>query len=44
MVKIKEQANMGDTVVDIYYRPPDQEEEVDETFYKLERRLRITGT
>ena len=25
---------MGDTVVGVYYRPPDQEEEVDETFYK----------
>ncbi|GAB0204592.1 mitochondrial enolase superfamily member 1 [Grus japonensis] len=33
-VRIKGQANMGDTVVDVYYRPPDQEEEVDEAFYR----------
>ena len=33
-VRIKGQANMGDTVVGVYYRPPDQEEEVDEAFYK----------
>jgi len=25
---------MGDTVVDVYYRPHDQEEEVDEAFYR----------
>ena len=25
---------MGDTVVGVYYRPPDQEEEVDEAFYR----------
>ena len=25
---------MGDTVVGICYRPPDQEEEVDEAFYR----------
>jgi len=25
---------MGDTVVGVYYRPPNQEEEVDEVFYK----------
>ncbi|GAB0206453.1 hypothetical protein GRJ2_003110900 [Grus japonensis] len=33
-VRIKGQANMGDTVVGVYYRPPDQEEEVDEAFYR----------
>lgn len=30
---MKGQANIGDTAVDVYYRPPDQEEEVAETFY-----------
>ena len=25
---------MGDTVVGVSYRPPDQEEEVDESFYR----------
>ena len=33
-VKIKGQPNMGDTVVGVCYRPPDQEEEVDEAFYR----------
>ncbi|GAB0202653.1 hypothetical protein GRJ2_002730900 [Grus japonensis] len=33
-VRIKGQANMGDTVVGVYYKPPDQEEEVDEAFYR----------
>ncbi|GAB0206526.1 hypothetical protein GRJ2_003118200 [Grus japonensis] len=33
-VRMKGQANMGDTVVGDYYRPPDQEEEVDEAFYR----------
>ncbi|PKU41873.1 rna-directed dna polymerase from mobile element jockey-like [Limosa lapponica baueri] len=32
-VRIKGQANMGDTVVGVYYRPPDQDGEVDEAFY-----------
>ena len=32
-VRIKGQAHMSDTVVGVYYRPPDQEEEVDEAFY-----------
>jgi len=32
--RIKGWANIGDTVVDVYCRPPDQEEEVDEAFYK----------
>lgn len=32
-VRMKGQANIGDTAVDVYYRPPDQEEEVAETFY-----------
>lgn len=31
-LRIKEQANMGDTVLGVYYRPPDEEEEVDEVF------------
>jgi len=31
-VRIKGQANMGDTVVVVYYRLFDQEEEVDEAF------------
>ena len=31
-VKIKGQPNMGDTVVGVCYRPPDQEEEVDKVF------------
>jgi len=25
---------MGNLIVGVYYRPPDQEEEIDETFYK----------
>ena len=25
---------MGDVIVDVYYRPPDQDEEVDEAFYR----------
>ena len=29
-VKVKGQAGKGDTVVGVYYRPPDQGEEVDE--------------
>ncbi|GAB0209149.1 rapamycin-insensitive companion of mTOR-like [Grus japonensis] len=33
-VRTEGQANMGDTVVGVYYRPPDQEEEVDEAFYR----------
>jgi len=33
-VRIKRQAHRGDTVVGVYYRPPDQEEEVDEAFYR----------
>ncbi|GAB0208404.1 hypothetical protein GRJ2_003306100 [Grus japonensis] len=31
---MKGQANMGDTVVGVDYRPPDQEEEVNEAFYR----------
>jgi len=31
-VRVKGQANMGDMVVGVYYRPPDQEEEVNEGF------------
>ena len=31
-VRINGQASMGDTVVGMYYRLPDQEEEVDEAF------------
>jgi len=31
-IRIKGQANMGDTVVGVYYRPPDQEGKVDEAF------------
>jgi len=33
-VRIKAQAHMADFVVHIYYRPPDQEEEVNEAFYR----------
>jgi len=33
-VRIKAQLRMGDVIVGVYYRQPDQEEEVDETFYK----------
>lgn len=29
-VRIMGQAHMGDAVVGVYYRPPDQKEEVDE--------------
>jgi len=36
-VRTKGQAHMGDTVVGAYYRPPGQEEEADETFYKKEQ-------
>ena len=31
-VGIKGQAHKGDITVGVYYRPPDQEEEIDETF------------
>jgi len=33
-VRIKAQALKGDIIVGMYYRPPDQEEEVDEAFYR----------
>ena len=33
-MRIKGQAHMGDTIMGVYYRPPDQEEEVDEAFYR----------
>ena len=33
-VRIKRQAHKGDITVGVYYRPPDQEEEVDEAFYR----------
>jgi len=33
-VRIKAQAHKGDIIVRVYYRPPDQEEELDEAFYK----------
>jgi len=33
-VRIKGQPHMSDVIVSVYYRPPDQEEEVDEAFYK----------
>ncbi|GAB0207732.1 hypothetical protein GRJ2_003238900 [Grus japonensis] len=33
-LRMKGQANMGDTVVGVDYRPPDQEEEVNEAFYR----------
>ncbi|PKU30996.1 hypothetical protein llap_18699 [Limosa lapponica baueri] len=33
-VRIKGQANMRDTVVGVYYRPPDQDGEVDESLYR----------
>jgi len=33
-VRIKGQAHKGDITVGVYYRPPDQEEETDEAFYK----------
>lgn len=44
-ISIRGWANIGDTVVDVYYRPPDQDEEVDEAFYKqLEESLTIPST
>jgi len=33
-VRNKGQPPMGDVMVDVYYRPPDKEEKVDEAFYK----------
>ena len=33
-VRIKGQAHKGDITVGVYYRPPDQEEEADEAFYR----------
>ena len=33
-VRIKGQPHLGDVIVGVYYRPPDQEEEVDEAFYR----------
>lgn len=32
--RIKGQTNRGDIVVGVYYRLPDQEEKVDEAFYR----------
>ena len=33
-VRNKEQDHMGDITVGVYYRPPDQDEKVDEAFYR----------
>jgi len=33
-VRIKGQAHTGGIIVGVYYRPPDQEEEIDEAFYR----------
>jgi len=33
-VRIKGQPHLGNVIVDVYYRPPDEEEEVVEAFYK----------
>ena len=33
-VRIKGQPHKGDIIVGVYYRPPHQEEEVDEAFYR----------
>lgn len=33
-MRIKGRANRGDILVGVYYRPPDQEKEVDEPFYR----------
>ena len=33
-VRIKGQPHMGDITVVVYYRPPDQDEKVDEAFYR----------
>jgi len=33
-VRFKGQAGMGDITVGVYYRSPDQEDEVDEAFFK----------
>ena len=33
-VRIKGQAPKGDIMVGVFYRPPDQEEDVDEAFYR----------
>jgi len=39
-VRIKGQAHTGDTVVGVYYRPPDQKKEADHAFY---RQLKVTS-
>ena len=33
-VRIRERANKADVMVGVYYRPPSQDEEADEIFYK----------
>lgn len=33
-MRIKRQTKMADTNMGVYYRPPDQEKEVDEAFYR----------
>lgn len=33
-VRIKGQTSMGDSVVGVYYRPPEQEKKIDEAFYR----------
>jgi len=35
---------MGDTVVGVYYRPPDQEEEVDEALYRQLKAVSLSKT
>jgi len=42
-VRIKGEAHMDDTVVGVYYRPADQEEEVHEAFYR-QSSLPVTGS
>ena len=43
-VGIKGQALMGDTVVGVHYRPPDQEEGIDEAFYRQLKVASVTGS
>jgi len=33
-IRIKGQPHIGNVIVGVYYRPPDQEEEADEAFYR----------
>lgn len=36
-IRIKGKTNMGDSIVVVYYGPPNQEKEIDKAFYRWSR-------